>query len=257
MRNIGITGILTILCLLCGCRRSIPPPDPQAATLAEHAARLARIEQVQLELVDKFDTLSAPPKATASASDTNVVTARAVPAVDQAVLSTIESLVNARVRDVVQATVDDRIGDQQTVQAIFETVVEQEISALEARKEREQEEEQQRRREERAQERTEREQQRFNVFAETLGLSDKQQIAVKTLSDETRDTIRLAMSEMREDGRYSRRDYGDVIEIIRGEQNEVMSEILSQEQYNVYETEYNGRLGRGFGNRDSRRRWSQ
>jgi len=265
MRKICLFSVVAAACILWGCGDPEPQATPvvetQVDVLGEHASRLDGLEQGQREILAALRELQAaraavPVTPVAPAHEPTTVSSGGTANVEAAVFTRIENLVQEHVKDVVEATIDERLGSRRTIQAVFESVVAEEISALEERKRQEEEEEAQRRREERERERAEREEQSFNTFADALELDDEQRKTVRAVSEETRETIRQTMTQMREDGRFAPEDYRAAIELIRGQQHEAMNELLSETQYKVYMEEYDGRVGdrfggRGFGGRGS------
>jgi len=251
MRAFRVVAIAVVVSALYGCRKPAPEPVPPtnttAAVMEDYAARLARLEQQQSALMAAVQALREPRAESSPAVEPDAAPPRAAVRSEAVSLERIKAIMTEQVRDVVQATIDERIGDRQSIQAVFQEVVEEEVAAFEEKRQREEEEAAQRRQEERERERAEREEQRFNAFAEALGLSESQQESVRLISDNTRDTIRQVMSEMREDGGYAREDYRTAMGLIQTDQHEAMSKVLSEEQQKRYLEEYEGRIGGRFG----------
>lgn len=255
MRMDGIVALLVSVHFFSGCSKPVPPkptePEPQNAALEEHAERLDKLEEGQREILDRLDDLRVSVATGRPAARTNAPRVIAGSPVDAAFVSNTAEQVHAQVVALVQAAIDERIGDQETVQDVFEEVVQEEIAALEERKQKEEEEEQERRREERDRQRAEWEERQFTSFADNLALSDEQREAVKYVRDETRTAMRDTMSEMREEGSYTPGDYREVFTLIRSNENAVMQKLLTEGQYNTFTNEYHGHIGGGFGGRGS------
>lgn len=180
---------------------------------------------------------------------------QAAPAVaaNSALLARIESLVSARVTEAVASALDARLGTKQDIEAVFEDVVQEEITALEERKRKAEEEQRQRRREEYEERRQEREEQRLAALSEELQLSEQQQARMREITQNTRTIMQATFAQMREDGIFGREDFRKVVAEVVAETETAMQGVLTEEQYKAYQESENRPRSFLFGRRDGRR----
>lgn len=243
---------------LSGCGRA----KKEIAELRDrNAATEARLDHLEKQLdiymkeAGQEPAVAAAPAPAAPATRIEIDTETLLRELEELVDARTEAIIAARVNDMVDDAVTDKVGTPEDIEAVFEDVVQDELAAAEERREAARTKQREERRKAWEERRKQRDQQRLDSLAEALSLSESQKDRVAEVETRSREQIRAMMTEMRESGNFSMSAFRESTETIRAANNEAASEHLSDEQMETYKTRqedelsffnYMGHGGRGW-----------
>ncbi len=215
-----VTAVLSVFVLAgCGQRQQIEELAEQLDNTRKEVAGLA---EANVTLKQQLAALSASQARAA----TNAATA------DARMTDKFMHVLASNINTMVAAQIDERVGTTEELDAIMAETIQDELAAVEERKEEERQQRREQWRQDAEKRRKEWQQNQATKLAEELNLDETQQEQVQTANEAMRDDMRKAMQNLRTNGNWSA--IGTTMAEIRETNNSRMKEIMSDEQYSSY-----------------------
>jgi outer membrane murein-binding lipoprotein Lpp len=220
----GIAAALTAVVLVTGCN------DKKAAQISDLTTKYETCRQEIERLSNENNELRQKVAAIGANKDKAVKLAELKDFVD----ATLTASMSNKVTEIVDAVFAQRVGTQDDIEAIFQDVLKEQITAKENEKRAKLEQDREKRRTEGEARHKKWETQRMEKMAGELGLTPEQTEQVSVITRESSTAIRNAMSNIMNEKGMDIEAMAEARRKASEERNARMKEVLSEEQFNSY-----------------------
>ena len=234
------SGVMMVgLALATGCGQPEPETGETVSPESDGVdARVAQLERTVDALRTEIAILKNVPATTVPVSSVSTTDVTRLDTQLQALCANIEAMIDARI--------EERIGTQNDIQAIFEETVTEEMARAEERKKEENRRRAEESRKKWQEQRAKREEERFTKMSDALSLNVWQQEQTKSELSEYRAAKQAAVKAARAgSGHVDHTAYREALKKAEAEHRDIMARILSPEQMAVYTNSWQSQVGGG------------